>query len=87
MTTRARSRQATPEPRPWAEIKARLERHDAAAGALQAFLRGAITVHELEEAFESATGGQEKEPACDDSTQRASVRSPSRWPSNSIDLA
>jgi hypothetical protein len=62
MTTRTRPDPAktTPEPRPWAEVKARLERHDAAADALRAFLAGEIDVREFEQAFESSTGEHDR---------------------------
>jgi hypothetical protein len=67
MSTRTRPDPAktTPEPRPWAEVKARLERHDEASDALRAFLAGEIDVRQLEQAFESSTG--EHELASDDS--------------------
>jgi hypothetical protein len=74
MSTRTRPNPAktTPEPRPWAEVKARLDCRDAASDALRAFLAGEIDVREFEKAFESATG--EHELASDDSNQRGSVR-------------
>jgi hypothetical protein len=60
MTTRARSHQAAPEPQPWSDVKARLERRDEASDALTRYYRGEINLVELGRALEQAVA--EKQP-------------------------